>query len=194
MITKQYTADRNEIAGDPKSKIPAEMANYWINGVNSLISDLQPVKDAGGFLALIDINTFRVRATTVLNTSYPQLIPIQKTAGNLVIASDIITLQKGFLYQMLLGLYGNGAGYSVITIHDGSNNDILPQSSVVIGASSTAGLNSCVGVGVYDMTEAVSDLNIKVVNIGFAGAFTLTANYGGLVINKYKKIPFSALT
>ena len=193
MITKQYTADRNEIAGDPKSKIPADMANYWINGVNSLISDLQPLKDAGGFLGLVDINNFGVRVNTALNTSYPQLIPMTKISGGLAIASDIITLEKGFIYEVVLQLCVIGTGFGAFRIYNTSNGDLMNRPNIAISANYNSGDSNTDGKTIIDLSGAGANLSIKVVNTYMVGTPTASASYGSLIIKKYKKIPLTAM-
>lgn len=193
MISKNFTADRNEIAGDAKSKIPAEMANYWIGAINSLISDLTPAKDAGGALFPVDFNIIAPNGTTVLTTTYPQIIPITKLKGGLTVASNLITLTKGFLYKIEMSVYGSGTGVGVFAIYDSANVDKADRFAVAVSSTSTAALSSATGKAIIDLTGSASDLQIKLVNVGAVTPFSIEGTRGYVEIEKYIKIPLTAI-
>ncbi len=162
---------------------------------NNIKTDLTPAKTAGGVFLPVEFNSFKPSATTELITTYPQTIPMGKTRGGLNIASNLITLPKGYIYHFTLNLYASsGTGFAIATVMNNANGDnLLDTGHLIVQSTETAGKNNVIGIGVVDLTGATSNMVVKVVNTTVAGTVTIQTSFGSLEVVKYIKIPFTNL-
>ena len=146
-------------------------------------------------LILVDVNHFTPRISVTLTSAYPQLIPMSKISGGLSIASDIITLEKGYLYEVVVDLYiSNASGYGIFKVYDTANADLMPKANIAVTATYGDILSSAAGHCVIDMVDAISDKNIKVVNTSSNALPIVNSGLGSLMIKKYKKVAAGAPT
>ena len=137
----------------------------------------------------VDYNGFRVTSDTAATTGLT--IPLTKISGGLSIASNIITLPKGYSYEVNVdfdfGVAG-ATGEASIDITDTSNNSKIWRYNHPVSVYLTSAASGSTGYGIIDLTSASSDLNIKAYVRASTNNPTLSASFGGLYITKHKKV------
>ena len=136
----------------------------------------------------VDFNLFRCTTNTAGGTNVT--IPLTKVKGNLTLASNLITLTKGFLYELEVSFALNTSGAAQITVANTSNASQLDriQHAWTSDYYSAPGFSNQPGYGLIDLTAAGSDLQVKALVLAVGGAPNVDINFGYLAIRKMKKI------
>lgn len=135
----------------------------------------------------VDFNLFRCTTNTAGGTNVT--IPLTKVKGNLTLASNLITLTKGYLYELDVNFDLETIGAAQITIANPSNVSQLDRSQHACTTDAHAGFTSTTGYGIIDLTSAGSDLQVKALVVATTPTPPYIGSiYGQLVIRKMKKI------
>lgn len=141
-------------------------------------------------LLLTDISVFYVTSNTIMNTSYPQVLPLSKDSGGLTIASNVITLTKGYVYEASFTFRANGSGFALIRGVDAGTGIVFKTDAFVSTATSTYGDSDLIGGGILDLSAAGVDGVVRLANLSQAGGITFYGGIGNskIIIRKYKKV------
>lgn len=151
-----------------------------------IINDIIPAET---YLALVDVSEFVVTSQFALNQTLPQTIPISKLNGSLTVASNILTLPKGYIYEFYATPVGTGTGRANVRMVNHPSNVAFGQIGVVVIPTSVVGVNGSPVFAVKDLTLASADEQVKLANVYLDYAVTLEGgDYSRIFIKKYKKI------
>ena len=136
----------------------------------------------------VDYNLFR--CTTNTQGGANVTIPLTKMKGGLTLASNLITLQKGYLYELDVNFGLETIGAAQITIANTSNVSQLDRIQHAWTTNAhDAGFTSTTGYGIIDLTSAGSDLQVKALVVAASPTPPyIGSTYGQLVIRKMKKV------
>jgi hypothetical protein len=163
-----------------------QIGNLTVN--NKTINNIIPNET---YLALCDISIFHITTTTTLTNSYPQILPLTKSTGELVLNSNVITLPKGYLYEIILNFRGYGTGLASLVAQDTSGIRVgITSDQTICSITAPYGESEAKGFGIADLTIASIDTSLRIANQYMINGFTVYggSNSGNLIIKKFKKI------
>lgn len=136
----------------------------------------------------VDYNLFRCTSDTTASTNLT--IPLTKIKGGLTVATNLITLTKGYYYELEVNFGLTSIGAAQITVANTSNVSQIDRIQHVWTTNEhSAGVSSTTGYGLIDLTSAGSDLQVKaLVILTSITPPTLDDNYGYLLIRQMKKV------
>ena len=136
----------------------------------------------------VDYNLFRCTSDTTASANLT--IPLTKIKGGLTLATNLITLTKGYYYELEVSFGLTTTGAAQITVANTSNVSQIDRTQHVWTTNEHgAGVSSTTGYGLIDLTSASSDLQVKaLVILTTATPPTLDDNYGYLLIRQMKKV------
>ena len=137
----------------------------------------------------VDYNLFKCTTTTDGGTNVT--IPLTRQKGNLTVASNIITLTKGYFYEFEVSFSLASSGAAQITIANTSNVNQMDriQHAWTSNYYSAPGFSNQPGYGLIDLTSAGSDMQVKAIVVtATSPAPRVDTNFGYLAIRKMKKV------
>ena len=136
----------------------------------------------------VDYNLFRCTSDTTASANLT--IPLTKIKGGLTVATNLITLTKGYYYELEVNFGLASIGAAQITVANTSNISQIDRNQHVWTTNAhDAGFSSTTGYGLIDLTSAGSNLQVKaLVILTTATPPTLDDNFGYLLIRQMRKI------
>ena len=138
----------------------------------------------------VDYNAFRVTSNTTITNG--ATVPITKLIGGLTVSSNLITLKKGYAYEMFIDLDykhpDSAAGEAVIDITNTSNVSQLQRKFYKVSVYAIYAAAGSIGRGFLDLSAAASDLQVKVYVESTVTGMVLNSAFGGVYITKMKKV------
>lgn len=137
----------------------------------------------------VDFNSFTTTDTGLVAGT---VVPLVKKRGNIPVASNTMTLTKGYAYEFFLdyditegtvpGAFALGV-FNTITsayIHDWLNKRYTVNYNQTTNGSS--------GYAYVDLTSASADVTVQIKCTGIAGSATVASSNGGCTVKKLKKV------
>ena len=157
--------------------------------LDTLEGKMAPLIATGGFYALVDFNSFK---TTDRLLSVGTVVPLVKIRGGISVASNTMTLVKGYAYEFVLDyelVEGAGSGAFILNVYNAENGAIVSDwGNKKYSVNYNHTTHGTTGFALIDLTSASSDMSIQIKCSGVAGSPSVASQNGGCTVKKFKKV------
>lgn len=137
----------------------------------------------------VDYNSF---TTTGILLAAGTVVPLVKKRGTIPVASNTMTLAKGYAYEFILDYdlaEGAGSGGFILFVYNSATSANLSDwGNKKYSVAYNQTTNGSSGYAFVDLTSASSDIAVQIKCGGIAGSPTLTSGNGGCYVRKLKKV------